>query len=154
MNKICIGILTCLVIVVAVSCNSNKNKAQSAEPVEQAMADDSTRLYIDVNAIDTAWVLFTDDESQKMINVPDVELLSKLLLTAKYDTLLNRGDIMMTMVAQDYTLILSHKDKSADGNEWIPLWKADGRTKYRNKWFSIPAAESAEVYRLFDNYRK
>lgn len=154
-SKIYFGVLLgSLSAVMFIGCNANKSSQQDVESKASTVVYDSTYLYIDANEVDSAWVLYTDDETRKEISPSDMNRLSELLLTAKYDTVWNRGDIMFKMVAQDYTLILRGKGKTADEDEWVPLWKEEGRTKYKNKWFSIPAKEREEVYKLLDNYRK
>ncbi|MFV0537901.1 MAG: hypothetical protein ACK5M3_11070 [Dysgonomonas sp.] len=139
-------------VAFAIACNPTKKDAQiqAASGIEQK---DSTKIQIDVNTIDSMSVIFTENEKTALIDISDREKLAELLSTARYDTLWNKGDIMVKMVAPDYMIISKYKNKSEDENNWMMIWKENGRTKYNDKWFFISDENQPKVYELLDKYK-
>lgn len=135
------------------ACNSTKKESQSTETSMNTVTPDSMKLRLIVADIDSMSVLFTENEKTALIDISDRTKLAELLSTARYDTVWNKGDIMVKMVAQDYTIISRYKNKSQDENGWLMIWKENGRTKFNNKWFFIPDENHLKVYELLDKYR-
>jgi hypothetical protein len=148
MKKILL-LLALPLMVLAIACNSLKKDNQTASGTGQS---DNKQVIIDVNSIDSMSVLFTENEKTALIDIADRVKLAKLLSTARYDTIWNKGNIMVKMVAPDYTIISKYKDKSADENNWLMIWKENGRTKFNNKWFFLSDENRLEVYKLLDKY--
>lgn len=137
------------------ACNTNNKTQQDTE--EKANVEiasyDSTKIQIDPVRIDTMTLIFTDDESRKVINENDRKVLADNMSTARYDTAWNDKEIMINMIAPDYTLIIQHKEESPENNDWLMIWKENGRTKYKNKWFFIADDKKESIYQLLESYR-
>lgn len=138
--------------ILTIACNPPKKDAQVQTTIDIEQKD-STKIQINVADIDSMSVLFTENEKTALIDIADRTKLAELLSTARYDTVWNKGDIMVKMVAQDYTIISRYKNKSQDENGWLMIWKENGRTKFNNKWFFIPDENQLKVYELLDKYR-
>lgn len=135
------------------ACNTSKKSQQETEEKTSIEIADSTKIQIDAARIDTMTLVFTDDESRRIINENDRKILADNMSTARYDTAWNDKDIMINMIAPDYTLIIQHKEESPDNNDWLMIWKENGRTKYKNKWFFIADDKKESIYQLLESYR-
>lgn len=136
------------------ACNTNKSQQETAEKINIETASyDSTKIQVDATRIDTMTLIFTNDESRRIINENDRKILVDNMATARYDTVWNDKDIMIKMIAPDYILIIRHKGESPENNDWLMIWKENGRTKYKNKWFFIADGKKESIYQLLDNYR-
>ncbi|MFV0418194.1 MAG: hypothetical protein ACK5KT_05645 [Dysgonomonas sp.] len=143
-----------IVVGSMLACNSNKKQQITEEKDNlETAAYDSTKIQIDVAKIDTMTLIFTDDESRRIINEDGIKILADNMTTARYDTAWNDKDIMINMIAPDYTLIIQHKGESPENNDWLMIWKNDGRTKYKNKWFFIADDKRESIYQLLESYR-
>ena len=118
------------------------------------MGYDSTKLFMDVVQVDTMTLISKTGDTNQLIKEADFTTLSTSLLTARYDTVWNESGIMVKMVEPDYTVIVHYKGKSADNNDWLMIWKNNGRTKFKNKWFFIEGENREKVTNLLDNYTK
>lgn len=155
MNKIYL-IAAFVLVSSMIACNTNKKNQPEAEEkatIETA-AYDSTKIQIDAAMIDSMTIIFTDTDIKEFISKEDQAKLSESLLTAQYDTAWNDKGLMVKMVAPDYTLIFQYKDKSADENDWLMIWKENGRTKYKDKWFLLADNKNESIYQLLEGYRK
>ena len=139
-------------MALVIACNPTKKDIQTQTTTEIGQKD-SMKIQIDVNTIDSMSVIFTENEKTALIDIPERERLAELLSTARYDTLWNKGDIMVKMVAPDYMIVSKYKNRSADENNWMMIWKENGRTKFNNKWFFISDQNQLKVYELLDKYK-
>lgn len=155
-NKIFCRLLSALILTAGmIACSSSpKGQAETQEKTNpESSVYDSTRIQIDITKIDSIKLIITDDESESMVKEEDWKALAEAMSTARYDTAWNDKDIMVKMVAPDYTLILQYKGETLDNSDWLMLWKENGRTKYKNKWFFLDNKQES-VYQLLENYRK
>ena len=139
------------------SCNSNKH-TQSAETDAdtldmKSVALDSTRLYIDEAKVDTMKIIpVSEPAGNLLIKESDYSKLASSLLTARYDTAWNNSGIMVKMVAPDFTVVIDYKDKDADNSDWLMIWKENGRTKFKDKWFFLEDEARDEVISILNSY--
>lgn len=143
--------------VVLTSCDSKK-VVESDTVVEKTNSvemtpNDSTKIFIDVLKVDSMTVIL-DNDLKNNIGQSDFALLADALSTAEYDIRLNSGDIMMKMQAPDYTVIVYNTGKSDEDSDWLMIWKEDGRTKFKNKWFYLAADKKEVTYKLLDKYKE
>lgn len=156
MNRMYLNIVLAIMIMTGVyACNTNKSTQNEENIVDnKPVIADSTKIQIDVALIDSISVIFTDNDSMAIIDKDDQPKIAEYMATAQYDTAWNDKGIMVKMVAPDYTLIIRHKGEEADKNDWLMMWKENGRTKFKNKWFFIADDRKEQVYQLLENYRE
>lgn len=135
------------------SCAGKKARRANSETTMEAM-NDTTKIVIDTDSIDSVKLLFAEEGSEVMMDKSDYADLAGFLLTAVYDTVWNDSGIMVKMVAPDYTAIISYENSPADDNDWLMAWKESGRAKFRQKWFFIAEDKREGLYTLLDKYRK
>lgn len=137
------------------SCNSKKSAEAVPAPagISELAVEDSLKISIDVSKIDSMIRLF-DSGATKAITNDDCILLGDMLSTAQYDTVFNNSDIMVKMQAPEYTVILYNKGKTLEENDWLMVWKENGRTKYKNKWYYLAEDKKDIVYNLLDKYKE
>lgn len=141
--------------IITGACNSNKaTQSEVADTDSLSIGYDSTKLFIDVAQVDTMTLISKTGDTNQLIKEADFTTLSASLLTARYDTAWNESGIMVKMVEPDYTVIVHYKGKSADNNDWLMIWKDNGRTKFKNKWFFIEGENKDKITNLLDNYTK
>ena len=149
-----------LICLVLSSCFSSGNKEGDKNTLTtgvnpEVQAIDSTQLYVNLSEVDSVKIIFTDNEADnKFINEEEWGKLVELIQTAQYDTVWNNKDIMIKMVAPDYTLVIGYKNQSSDQDEWLMLWKDSGKVKFKNTWFVLEEEVTRELTGLFENYRK
>lgn len=141
--------------VVFISCDSKKTVQSEVENTNstQSIINDSTKLFIDGSKVDSMTVIL-DNDIKKIIDQSDFAPLSDAVSTAEYDIRLNSGDIMMKMQAPDYTVIIYNTGKSNDESDWLMVWKEDGRTKFKNKWYYLAEDKKEVTYKLLDKYKE
>ncbi|MDR2956117.1 MAG: hypothetical protein LBV43_13655 [Prevotella sp.] len=155
MNKTYLVLILAFTLMMGmIACNTNKKVSNEEDSVDNKSAiADSTKIQIDIIAIDSMTVIFTEDDSRAIINTDDQRKLAESMITARYDTAWNDKGIMVKMVAPDYTLIIQYKGKSADDNKWLMIWEEGGRAKYNNKWFLLADDQKETIYQLLEKYR-
>lgn len=134
------------------ACNQVKKDTQAADN-NLVAAVDTMKMQLNTAGIDTMTVIFTDSDKKSLINETDRAELGKLLSQSVNDTLWNNSGIMVKMVAPDYTVISHFKDKGADDNSWLMIWKESGRAKFENKWYFLPENKKNDIYQLIDKYK-
>ncbi len=145
------------------SCDSKK-AAQSTTEAEntnqsESVVNDSTKLFIDASKVDSM-VIIWDNDLKSVIEKADFAVLADAVSTAVYDTRLNSGDMMIKMQTPDYTVIIYNTGKSSDESDWLMVWAENGRIKFKNKWFNLPADKNLSadknhiVRKLLDNYKE
>lgn len=143
--------------VMFASCDSKKAVQAEAETqnvnMNGSMVGDSTKIFIDASKVDSM-VLILDNDLKNFIDQADFYSLADAVSTAEYDTHLNRGDIMMKMQAPDYTVIIYNAGKLSEESDWLMVWKEDGRTKFKNKWFYLSEDKKDVLYNLLDKYKE
>lgn len=137
------------------SCNSKKSEQSVPAPagISELAIEDSLKISIDVSKIDSMVRLF-DSGATKAITNDDCISLGDMLSTAQYDTVFNNSDIMVKMQTPEYTVILYNKGKTLEENDWLMVWKENGRTKYKNKWYYLAEDKKDIVYNLLDKYKE
>lgn len=155
MNKFSLSIISACIALVFLACNSKKSQQpeDSSANATTAAVYDSTKVHIDIAMIDSVKVIFTENEQTKVIDKADWTEIADNMLPAQYDTIWNRGDIMIKMVAPDYTMIISYKNTDMDKNDWLMIWKTDGRTKFKNKWYMLPQENMDAISELLEKYK-
>ncbi len=136
-------------ILVASACNTNKKVGNETDVTDnQSTIMDSTKIQIDVAAIETMSVRIADN-SPVIINKEDH---SKLAATAKYDTKMNESGIMLKIAAPEYDITLHYKGKSAAENESFMIWKS-GLAKFNLKWFLLAGDHKEAICQILEKYR-
>ena len=146
-------ILTFAVIAVLAaslsSCSGQRARRMTMKPM-----NDMTGILIDTDVVDTVKLLFAEEESGETVMwKSDYSGFAGFLSTAVYDTAWNDSGIMVKMVAPDYTAIVSYKDTPSDDNDWLMVWKENGRAKFRQKWYFIAENQREGLYTLLEKYR-
>ncbi|PXV65047.1 hypothetical protein CLV62_10845 [Dysgonomonas alginatilytica] len=140
-----------------ISCDSKKAVQAEYEKeninASETKINDSTKIFIDASKIDSM-MLILDNDLKTVINNSDYITLADAVSTAEYDTRLNNSDIMIKMQAPDYTIIIYNTGKSNDESDWLMVWKENGRTKFKNKWYTLAEDKKADVYKLLDKYKE
>lgn len=130
------------------SCGQGNTK-QTAETA------DSTKIVIDQDLIDSVKLLFAGEScSERYMSSGDYGDFANNLATSAYDTLWNESNIMVKMTEPDYTAIVYYKEQPADHSDWLMIWKENGRTKFRQKWFFLDNDKREALYGLFEKYRQ
>ena len=141
-----------LLILMGVSCKSEKNRSENIDENAQITSSDSVKnIIIMENAVDSMVFIPIEGEPIRM-NQADCKPLSGYLHQAVYDTELNKSGIMLKMQAPDYTVVFYYKDKSPDQSDWLMIWKENGRTKFGNEWYYLNEKTRNNVYELLDKY--
>jgi len=140
-----------LIILIGVSCKSEKNRSENINENAQIASSDSVKSIIIDNTVDSMAFIPVDGEPIRM-DQADYKPLSDYLHQAIYDTELNKSGIMLKMQAPDYTVVFYYKDKSPDQSDWLMIWKENGRTKFGNEWYSLNEKTRNNVYELLDKY--
>lgn len=137
------------------SCDSKKaaQAEYEKENTSEAKINDSTKIFIDASKIDSM-TLILDNDLKTIIQNSDYTTLANTASTAEYDTLLNNSDIMIKMQAPDYTIIIYNTGKSVDESDWLMVWKENGRTRFKNKWYTLAEDKRADLYKLLDKYKE
>ena len=149
MKKNVLSHFSCLFLLAAMTVSCNNKKLSS----DINSTPDGEKIAINCGTVDS--ILFIPiDGSPILMNRADCKPLSEYLSTAVYDTILNRGDIMIKMQAPDYTAVFYYKGKSADESDWLMVWNENGRTKFRNKWYMLSEKNRDKVYSLLEKYNK
>lgn len=148
-----LSILLFSLIIMFGACNTKK-KAESQNK-ETTVKLDTTGLWIDVAKINSMRIIYTDNElnPETFIREEDQLKIQRMMNTAIYDSIRNRSDIMIKMVAPEYTLIMAYKNKSADDNDWFMLWASDNYVKYKNTWYTVSNEIKEETVSLLESYR-
>ena len=122
--------------------NSPANTSQSGEATMQHA------IPSEMPELDHIDVMQTASNTSYTLAAEQAPALFQHLSTAKYDTVWNQGDIMIKMVAPDYTLMLNNKgDKQ---NDVLMLWQESGKVKFRNVWFVLSADEMNSVIQMLN----
>ncbi|MCC8155572.1 MAG: hypothetical protein LIP01_16180 [Tannerellaceae bacterium] len=109
---------------------------------------------IDMAQMDSVRIIYTDDESKQGVVPPEAwDEINRLLQTANYDTVWNDSGIMLTMIAQDYALIISYKDRPSTENDWLLIWEIHEKIKFRNKWYIVDAVTKNELCKKIEQWR-
>lgn len=141
--------------VIFTSCDSRKAVQPNTEKdnERESIVSDSTRISIDATKVDSMTIIF-DNDSKNSIDKSDFISLADAVLTAKYDTRLNSGDIMMKMQAPDYTVIIYNTGQSNEESDWLMVWNEDGRTKFKNQWYYLAEDKKEVAYKLLEKYKE
>jgi len=130
------------------SCAGQRARRSTMKPM-----NDMTGISIRTDAIDTVKLMFAEEGSGETIMLKsDYAGFAGFLSTAVYDTAWNDSGIMVKMVTPDYTAIISYKGRNADENDWLMIWKENGRAKFRDKWFFIAENQREGLYALLEKY--
>ncbi len=136
------------------ACNTNKDiEDNTKEKSEGEFVFDSTKIQLNIPAIDSMYVIYTDNDAKVAINKEDWGKFANSFASAKYDTEWNDKDIMVKMVAPDYTFIIQYSGKDSDASDWLSLWKENNRMKYKGKWFTIAENEIKSAYQILERYK-
>jgi len=154
MKKLVLYIMPVMLAVMIISCNSKKASPDNPGDIVSVVSSDSVRrIIVDVNNIDSMVFIPVEGKPIRM-DQADCKPLSDYLYQAVYDTELNKSDIMIKMQAPDYTVVFYYKDRSSDQNDWLMIWKENGRTKFSNEWYYLSENIRSNVYELLDEYAK
>ncbi len=132
--------LIVLILTGVISCHFNRTApgevVQEPEPDNEPVI--SGVLTLDTARLDSIRVIYTADETRQA-TVPESAWpdINRLLESAVYDTEWNDSGIMLTMIAQDYALILAYKDQPQEENDWLLVWRTRDKIKYRNAWYLV-----------------
>jgi len=154
MKKYITFLLPCmlLLILTVLSCKSEKKPSDNMGENTPIVSSDSVKsITIKENTVDSMVFIPVEGEPIRM-HLADCKPLSDYLHQAVYDTELNQSDMMIKMQAPDYTVVFYYKDKTSDNNDWLMIWKENGRTKFGNEWYFLSENTRSTVYELLDKY--
>lgn len=137
------------------SCDSKKTVQAEPETLNTAelVINDSTKIVIDASKVDSMMVILDNDLKGPIQNA-DFAILADAVSTAGYDTRLNSSDMMIKMQAPDYTVIIYNTGKPNDESDWLMVWKENGRTKFKNKWYYLADDKKEILYGVLDKYKE
>lgn len=144
-----VSVILTVFLVGFISCSGRNNSAISENPKEEIAV-----LSMNLDEVDNMKIIYTDNESIEMyIPEKDWAAIEKQIQSATYDSIWNRDDIMIKMVAPDYTIIISYKDKTPDENDWMMIWKDNGKVKYRNIWYILNDDSKLTIIQFLESLR-
>ncbi|MCC8198598.1 MAG: hypothetical protein LIP06_08520 [Tannerellaceae bacterium] len=144
-------LLGTLCIYVAWSCSSKGNREKENPAV---VIEENKKTEIDLFQVESMQVIYTDDESiLSYLTENDRVRIGDWVKDAQYDEQWNDSNVMLKMIAPDYTLIIRYRDLSPEEDDWLMIWKNTGKIKFRNLWYIVGEEKAEEISRLLESYR-
>lgn len=138
-----------------VACGPKKTQPETNTASDmQEVLFDSAKIQIDIDRVDSMFLLFPDSNDQCIIAKDHQSAIAGSMLAAQYDTAWNDKGIMVKMVAPDYTIIIRYKENREENDDWLMMWKDGGMIKFKDKWFLLAGDKKETLYQIFDGYRK
>ncbi|MCD7973585.1 MAG: hypothetical protein LUG18_13180 [Candidatus Azobacteroides sp.] len=142
-----------ILLISITACSTTRKSSLYNTDKEDVPVKPSHPITLYADEIENIILLWGNQEDKnKEITGSDFYLFSELLSSAVYNAYWNESGIMFKMVAPDYTVSVSYKNKSPEENDLAMIWKEANRLKFRNIWYNLPEEQGKKLYRLLDKY--
>lgn len=150
MNKWIWMFILCVFVIGSCSFPARKGQVENVEAGEERKEP-----HIDLFQVESMQVIYTDNEEMvRYLSENDRVRIGEWISDARYDEQWNDSNIMIKMIAPDYTVIIRYRDLTPEEDDWLMIWKNTGKIKYQNLWYIAGEEKTADISRLLEGYRE